>query len=112
MGIFMSMLQPFDHEHINLSPELPGVYIIYDRDIPVYVGRSAVSIRERLHAHKEGRGNWFLRLIGPSPTVSFEYETMLSGEQAESKLIRLLRTKRYANYRLETDPAMRHLKDL
>jgi hypothetical protein len=107
-GIFMKVLQPFDDRHIARAPDKPGVYIVYETGTPVYVGRSRVSIRERLVAHRGGRGNWFLKLIGP--TACFEYSETLSPEQAEAQLIQQLKTKTYGNYRFETDPELFHLK--
>src|SRR5450755_4288048 len=86
-GIFKT-LQPFDDFHIGMVPKGAGVYIIYEGETPVYVGRSRVNIRQRLEVHRHGRGNWFLRLVGP--TASFEYSEMMSCEQAEAQLIREL----------------------
>lgn len=111
-GIFMPMLQPFDDAHINQAPDRPGVYVIYEIGTPVYVGRSQNSIRKRLLAHRHGRGNWFLKLIGPTPAASFEYCWMMSPEQAETELIRGLKTKIYGNYRFETDPELLHIKNV
>ena len=107
-GIFMTVLQPFDDFHIDKSPDKAGVYVIYESGTPVYVGRSRTSIRERLVAHRHGRRNWFLRLVGP--TASFEYSEMMSPEQAEAQLIRELKAKTYGNYRFETDPELLYLK--
>lgn len=106
-GIFRT-LQPFDDFHIGKSPRSAGVYIIYQGETPVYVGRSRVNIRQRLEAHRQGKGNWFLRLVGP--TAAFEYSEMMSCEQAEAQLIRELKTKTYGNYRFETDPELLYLK--
>ena len=98
---------PFEITYINQLPEKPGVYIIYDMDsTPVYVGRSRSNVRARLLNHRRRRGNKVIRkaLWWHTPFL-FEWECMISVEQAEAILIRKLGTRTYCNLRYENDPA-------
>ena len=100
---------PFDFAAVATVPHEPGVYIVYDLAGPIYVGRSRVSIRDRLMAHLTGRGNRNLALairVGASSSLSFSYLGGIgSVEQAEAQLIRVLGVSRFANLRKESDPA-------
>ena len=99
----------FDFAGMTTVPREPGVYVVYDLAGPVYVGRSRVSIRDRLMAHVTGRGNRNLALarhVGASGSLTFSYLCgVASVEQAEAQLIRTLGVARFANLRRETDPA-------
>jgi hypothetical protein len=45
--------------------------------------------------------------VGAGPSLRFEYQTMISDQQAEAQLIKALGSFNYANLRRETDPADR-----
>lgn len=48
----------FNNENIDNAPDVHGVYVLYDGDETIYIGRAAgegVSIRSRLRDHKAGR---------------------------------------------------------
>ena len=88
-------------------PHAPGVYIIYDgRGKPFYVGRSRVSIRDRLRCHAGRIGSRKVRdALNRGEKLTFEWEEMLSPEQAEAQLIAALGLVNLGNLRRETDPA-------
>lgn len=45
----------FTKANVDASPEVPGVYGLYDSsDFPIYYGSSEVSIRSRLQRHLAG----------------------------------------------------------
>jgi hypothetical protein len=103
-------LQPFDEFHVARVPAAGGVYIIYSLAGPIYVGRSRVNIQVRLRSHLRGKGNRGIARafrMGVGPFLLFEYQLMISPEQAEAQLIEALGTVKYANLRRETDPADR-----
>ena len=104
-----SSRRPFDLVSVATIPHEPGVYVVYDLAGPIYVGRSRVSVRDRLVAHVTGRGNRNLRMatqVGASGSLTFSYlGGIASVEQAEALLIRTLGVTRFANLRRETDPA-------
>lgn len=106
-GMFMT-LQPFDGAHVDDTPKEPGVYIVYQivlgKPKPFYVGRSRVSMYGRLLHHLRGTGSRKIAAANKS-SLMFEYQSMISVEQAEAILIRELGTREYANLRRETDPA-------
>jgi hypothetical protein len=106
--MFMRRLS-FSIENICRVPKKPGVYIIYDRGSrqPVYVGRSRVDIRQRLLRHVQCRGSRKIaQALLAGAQFTFEYEPMLSVEQAEATLIHEFGDRNELfNLRRETDPA-------
>lgn len=80
-------------------PSQAGVYIIYDLAGPIYVGRSRVSVRDRLIAHFKGRGNKNIRiaqLVGGSGSLYLRYLCGFgSVDQAEAILIEELLIRRW-----------------
>jgi len=55
-----------------LPPGHPGVYLLLDRDAPVYIGRSDVCVRERLANHEQVyRATHFT--WHPSPNLPFGF---------------------------------------
>jgi predicted GIY-YIG superfamily endonuclease len=102
-GIFMSLL-PFTVIFVNAVPAAPGIYVVYMNGAAFYVGRSRVDIRRRLKSHLKGNGNQKIARA-PRHTLQFEYCEMDSSEQAESQLMKQLKTGGLGNMRLETDPA-------
>jgi excinuclease UvrABC nuclease subunit len=108
-GIF-GFLRPFDESHVDRVPAMSGVYVIYERAGPIYVGRSRVNIRGRLRHHLRGTGNRVIAQalrLGTGLSLRFEHQTMISVEQAEAQLIEALGTSKFANLRRESDPADR-----
>jgi excinuclease UvrABC nuclease subunit len=97
----------FNEQNVRRVPEEAGVYIIYTLDgQPVYVGRSWRNIRTRLLRHLHRRGNCNIALaIKHGIPLEFEWECMISVEQAEAILIKELGTCNFFNLRQETDPA-------
>jgi excinuclease UvrABC nuclease subunit len=100
-------LQPFDLANVRSVPHAPGVYILYTRDgVPFYVGRSRIDMFSRLWRHINRVGS---KKIGEALEhgirFEFEYQEMLSVEQAEAVLIKELGVLRYGNLRRESDPA-------
>ncbi|MGH7455131.1 MAG: GIY-YIG nuclease family protein [bacterium] len=90
-------------------PTAAGVYIIYKSNgQPVYVGCSRRNIRARLLCHRRGNGNRKIAEKINKSKFKFEWEIMLSVEQAEAQLIKALGTRKYFNLRLETDPVDRY----
>lgn len=94
-------------ENIRWVPKGPGVYIIYtSHGIAFYIGRSLVSIHDRLLAHAGKRGSRKVRLaLERGERLQFEWEELGSPYQAEAQLIAQLDTVRFGNLRGETDPA-------
>ncbi len=45
----------FSQENVNKSPSSPGVYALYDGNMLIYYGSSALSIRDRLQRHLDGK---------------------------------------------------------
>jgi excinuclease UvrABC nuclease subunit len=93
--------------NLNQVPGSPGVYIVYGQDgAPFYVGRSRSSIHDRLVAHAQRRGSKKIReAIGRGERLQFEWEEMISAEQAEAQLIARLGVRAAGNLRRESDPA-------
>lgn len=93
--------------NITAVPHGPGVYIIYDgRGRPFYVGRSKVSIHNRLRCHAGRTGSRKVRdALIRGDNLTFEWQEMLSPEQAEAQLITTLGVFTAGNLRRETDPA-------
>jgi hypothetical protein len=106
MWIFRRLLT-FDAATVNaFVPNGPGVYIIHLYRRPFYVGRSRVNIRERLLRHVIGAGSTKIaEALAWHRPLEFEFEEMISPEQAESVLIQTLGTRVLGNLRSETDPA-------
>jgi excinuclease UvrABC nuclease subunit len=106
-GMFM-MVKPFDTPNVARVPNEPGVYVVYQSQQgspkPFYVGRSRVSMYQRLLHHLRGTGSRKIAAVNKANLV-FEYQSMISVEQAEAILIRHLGTREYGNLRKETDPA-------
>lgn len=104
-GIFTA-LRKFDVHSVAMVPRRAGVYIVYDLAGPIYVGRSRQDIHERIWRHLNGRGNRNLAMaMSLRADLTFEYECLLSPEQAEALLIQNLGVVKFANLRRETDPA-------
>lgn len=108
-GLMFSTRRPFDVVRVSAVPCESGVYVVYDLAGPIYVGRSRVSIRDRLMAHVTGRGNRNLTLarhVGAAGSLTFSFLSgIVSVEQAEAQLIQALGVTQFANLRKETDPA-------
>lgn len=106
MFIFRSR-KPILQSSLLDVPDRPGVYIIYDcHGRRFYVGRSRVSIHDRLGCHAGGRGNKRIRdALNDCEKLTFEWEEMPSPEQAEAQLIESLGVITATNLRRETDPA-------
>jgi hypothetical protein len=97
--------QPLSLATVANIPRVPGVYIVYRRHVPVYVGRSRCDIRERLRRHVTGIGNrGIARAMQSNVPLEVEYQWLNSPEQAEAVLIRELGTASSLNLRRETDP--------
>lgn len=52
----------------------PGVYIVYLKGEPFYVGRSRVSMLKRLRAHLADSGSRMIREVPNKQDLAFEYE--------------------------------------
>jgi len=106
MSIFMKRV-PFELTSVAAVPHSPGVYIIRLRNgTPFYVGRSRHDIHERLWKHITGAGSRKLKeALNRRTQLDFEYQEMISVEQAEAVLIRELGTMQFGNLRREADPA-------
>ena len=105
--MFMKIV-PFDQIQVSRVPHEPGIYIIYLKLIgePVYVGRSRRDIHSRLHRHLMRCGSRKVaEALSNHVPLEFEYQCMISVEQAESQLITAFGTTRFFNLRRETDPA-------
>jgi excinuclease UvrABC nuclease subunit len=105
--MFMKLV-PFDPVQVSRVPREPGVYIIYAKatNEPVYVGRSRRDIHDRLQRHVTRQGSRKVaEALSKFIPLEFEYQCMISVEQAESQLIKALGTMRFFNLRRETDPA-------
>jgi len=102
-GIFRKF-QPFNDISVDKVPSEAGIYIVYKDGQPFYVGRSRVDIHMRLWRHLHNRGSRKIA-VEKKEELSFEYQCMLSVEQAEAQLIQELATHERFNLRRETDPA-------
>ena len=98
---------PLIPSKLTAVPHEPGVYIIYaGHGAPFYVGRSRVSIHDRLRCHTTKAGSKKVRdALNRGEMLTFEWEEMLSPEQAEAQLIAALGVVTVGNLRRETDPA-------
>ncbi|MGH9433484.1 MAG: hypothetical protein ACRD3T_18290, partial [Terriglobia bacterium] len=103
-------LQAFDAARVAGVPKEPGVYVVYQMPLgktkSFYVGRSRESMYDRLLHHLRGTGSRKIATANKAGLV-FEYQSMISVEQAEAILIRELNTRGFGNLRNETDPADR-----
>lgn len=99
MGVFTRAMA-FTGSNISKAPHAPGVYIIYHKAKPFYVGRSNRSIRERLMKHFRGSGSRSV-LLKPIQELTFEAEALNNPAQAESFLIAALGTRERGNLRWE-----------
>jgi predicted GIY-YIG superfamily endonuclease len=100
--------EPLEIANIQLVAPKPGVYIVYRTDTgqPFYVGRSRVDIRQRLLRHRNGTGSRRIHdALLRGVKFIFEWEEMISVEQAEAELILKLGTVEFGNLRREVDPA-------
>lgn len=98
--------QDFTENGVTHVSNCPGVYIIERNGTPYYIGRSRVSIQDRLKRHVKGTGSRMVAaLLGGSDRLTVEYECVGNMEQMESQLIQHLGTTRFGNLRRETDPA-------
>jgi excinuclease UvrABC nuclease subunit len=99
--------KPLILSNLHNVPKEPGVYIIYAADrTPFYVGRSLVSIYDRLYCHATRRGSKKVReALNQGEILSFEWQELSSPHQAEAQLIAALGTVTAGNLRRETDPA-------
>ena len=99
--------KPLIQPNVTAVPHGPGVYIIYDgHGRPFYVGRSRVSIHDRLRCHAGRTGSKKVcDALRCGEKLTFEWAEMLSPEQAESQLIDALGVVTAGNLRRETDPA-------
>ena len=100
-------LQPFDPIRVRSVPHSPGIYILYlSNGTPYYVGRSRVDIYRRLWRHVNMTGSKKIReALEQGIRLDFEYQEMLSVQQAEAILIKELGVLRFGNLRREVDPA-------
>lgn len=64
----------FNHDNVNVSPDSPGVYLLYQGQELSYIGRASKSIRDRLKAHFAGsegpctsRATWYRREMHSDP---------------------------------------------
>ena len=58
MAAEIETIYPFNQSNIDAAPNVHGVYVLYDDDGIIYIGRAAgegVSIRTRFRDHKSGR---------------------------------------------------------
>jgi predicted GIY-YIG superfamily endonuclease len=101
------IILPFEPAHVGLVPHAAGIYIIYKRDgTPYYVGRSRVDIFGRLWKHVNKMGSKRIReALERGIRLDFEYQEMISPEQAEAILVKELGVLRFGNLRRESDPA-------
>ena len=99
--------RPFDVAGVMSVPHRPGVYVIYKRDgTPYYVGRSRVDMFIRLWKHLHGVGSTKIKAaLNQGVGLDFEFQEMISVEQAEAILIRELGALHFGNLRRESDPA-------
>jgi excinuclease UvrABC nuclease subunit len=100
-------IKPFDLAGVMAVPHKPGIYVIYKRDgTPYYVGRSRVDIFARLWKHLHGLGSMRIKaMLDQGVGLNFEFQEMISVEQAEAMLIKEMGVLRFGNLRRESDPA-------
>jgi len=98
-------LKPFTDRNVKAVPRGPGIYIIYADGEPFYIGRSTRDIHERLWKHFTRTGSRKVaEAVSQGIALEFEYQEMLSVEQAEAQLIHAFGTYKFGNLRRETDP--------
>jgi hypothetical protein len=85
-------IRPFDLAGVTAVPHRPDIYIIYKKDgTPFYVGRSRVDIFARLWKHLHGLGSMRIKaVLDQGVGLNFEFQEMISVEQAEAILIKEL----------------------
>lgn len=69
-------------QNVDLSPDVPGVYALYDGDSLIYYGRAAgdgVTIRSRLQSHLSGKE-------GPSTQKATHYKREQSTQPVAREL--------------------------
>src|SRR4051812_38401660 len=95
----------FDQLGVDNAPNCGGVYIIFRNDQPMYVGRSRVSIRDRLRSHYAGRGSACIDSQRGENRSGWTFDAQCAGspEQLEANRIRDLSPP--CNMRGEKDPA-------
>ncbi len=101
-------LAKFSLEEIRKVPREAGIYLVYlDKSRkPFYIGRSRCDIRRRLLCHLKGTGSKRIReQLSRNISLKFEWEEMISVEQAEAELIKEFFSETMGNKRKETDPA-------
>jgi len=101
-------LKILNREEILKVPRASGVYLVYinQSQTPYYIGRSRCDIRRRLLCHLNGNGSKQIKeLLLKKKLLRFEWEELISVEQAEAILISAHFNKRIGNRRKETDPA-------
>lgn len=104
-GIF-TLKRLFNQANVSALKTFAGVYIIYMQGRPFYVGRSRVSVKDRLASHLAGRGSAKVReAVSMKVRLEFECEELWSMEQAEAQLIDMVGSADAGNLRRETDPA-------
>src|SRR5450759_4003795 len=94
-----SALRPFDSASLVVVPREPGVYLIYDRDGPVYGGRTKdLSRRLREHLLQFGSAK-VAELIRAGIPLRFSFLMMDTAEihEAEGTLIAQLGLTDFAN---------------
>ena len=82
----------FTGTNVERAPEKPGIYVLYDGEELIYIGRamgSGVTIRSRLQDHKSGKeglctkgASHYKRALTPSPAAR---EKALLNEYKEAK---------------------------
>ena len=99
-------LESFDEFNVRKVPHKAGVYIIYKNNgQPFYVGRSRISMFDRLWKHLQLNGSSRIRnALDKGERFNFEYQEMVSVEQAEAILIAKLGVIDFGNLRREADP--------
>jgi hypothetical protein len=91
--------RPFEESSLLSVFDVPGVYLIYDSNGPVYGGRSK-ALRRRLLEHLRGRGNKNVaHLMMAGKPLRFSILTLYSNEtrEVEAALIASLGLTRFAN---------------
>jgi hypothetical protein len=105
----LSTPQPFSASTVNSAPVAGGIYVVYDLFGPIYVGRSRLSLRDRMLLHFGGNGNRNFRLataIGTRSQMSYTYHVGVEQPgEAERRLETDLGPAAAASLRQERDPA-------
>jgi len=98
--------KPLLADSLGDVPHGSGVYIVYKKNgTPFYVGRSTMSIHNRLLAHAQRRGSKkSSEALARGEQLDFEWQELGSPQQAEAELIKHLGVMTAGNLRRETDP--------